>query len=47
MAGLSSNSGLYHTVGGIQVSGSLDKIRLTTLGGTDTFDAGQVNITYR
>ena len=44
-AGLSSNSGLYHMVGGIQISGSLDKIRLTTAGG-DMFDAGQVNVTW-
>lgn len=47
IAGLSSNTGLYNVVGSIQVAGSLDKIRLTTAGGTDTFDAGQVNITYR
>lgn len=45
IAGLSSNSGLYHTVGGIQVAGFLDRIRLTTAGG-DTFDAGQVNVMW-
>jgi hypothetical protein len=28
------------------LSGSLDRIRLTTVNGTDTFDAGSVNILY-
>ena len=28
------------------LSGALDRIRLTTVGGTDTFDAGSVNIMY-
>lgn len=28
------------------ISGTLDRIRITTLNGTDTFDAGSVNITY-
>ena len=38
----------YSTVGGgtIQLAGVLDRIRLTTVGGTDTFDAGSVNVLY-
>lgn len=33
--------------GGVKtLSGVLDRIRLTTVNGTDTFDAGSVNITY-
>ncbi|MGL5752325.1 MAG: hypothetical protein ACRCXT_17450 [Paraclostridium sp.] len=28
------------------LSGSLDRIRITTVNGTDTFDAGQINIMY-
>jgi hypothetical protein len=32
--------------GGIALSGTLDRIRLTTVNGTDTFDAGSVNIIY-
>lgn len=28
------------------LSGALDRLRLTTVGGTDTFDAGSVNILY-
>jgi hypothetical protein len=32
--------------GSIALSGVLDRIRLTTVNGTDTFDAGSVNIMY-
>jgi hypothetical protein len=32
--------------GSITLSGTLDRIRLTTVNGTDTFDAGSVNILY-
>jgi hypothetical protein len=28
------------------LSGALDRVRITTVGGTDTFDAGSVNIMY-
>jgi hypothetical protein len=28
------------------LSGTLDRIRITTVGGTDTFDAGSINILY-
>lgn len=42
----SSNNG-YHAVGiSPALSGALDRIRLTTANGTDTFDAGSVNILY-
>jgi hypothetical protein len=34
------------TSGGISLAGTLDRIRLTTVNGTDTFDAGVVNILY-
>lgn len=30
--------------GGITLSGTLDRVRVTTVGGTDTFDAGSINI---
>ena len=40
-ASLSSTS-----AGGKTVSATLDRIRLTTVNGTDTFDAGSVNILY-
>lgn len=32
--------------GAVTLSGTLDRVRLTTVGGTDTFDAGSVNIFY-
>lgn len=32
--------------GSIALSGTLDRVRLTTVNGTDTFDAGTVNIMY-
>lgn len=32
--------------GSVTISGTLDRIRLTTVNGTDTFDAGSVNITW-
>jgi hypothetical protein len=28
------------------LSGTLDRVRITTVNGTDTFDAGTVNILY-
>ena len=38
----------YNSVGGgtIVLGGTLDRIRITTVGGTDTFDAGSINILY-
>jgi hypothetical protein len=36
-----------YTVGGvITLGGALDRIRITTVNGTDTFDAGSINILY-
>lgn len=39
-------SGRYGTTGTKTLSGKLDRIRITTANGTDTFDAGQINIIY-
>jgi hypothetical protein len=36
----------YTPSGGSAISGTLDRIRITTVNGTDTFDAGVVNILY-
>ena len=36
----------YTGAGSKALSGVLDRIRLTTVGGTDTFDAGKINILY-
>jgi hypothetical protein len=35
-----------HIAGSIALGGTLDRVRLTTVNGTDTFDAGSVNILY-
>lgn len=32
--------------GGVTLSGTLDRVRITTINGTDTFDAGSINILY-
>lgn len=32
--------------GGVTLSGTLDRLRVTTSNGTDTFDAGSINILY-
>ena len=32
--------------GGLTLSGALDRVRITTVNGTDTFDAGSINIFY-
>lgn len=43
----SPNNVFMITLGGsVALSGTLDRIRLTTVNGTDTFDAGSINILY-
>ena len=37
---------IFDTAGDKTLSGILDRIRITTVNGTDTFDAGSVNILY-
>jgi hypothetical protein len=42
-----SNSAMgSHCAGNKSLSATLDRVRLTTVGGTDTFDAGTMNISY-
>jgi hypothetical protein len=36
----------FTTSGSISLSGALDRVRITTANGTDTFDAGSINIMY-
>jgi hypothetical protein len=43
----SGTSRLSSTAGTKALSAELDRVRLTTVNGTDTFDAGQVNIQYQ
>jgi len=37
---------LVYLAGGVTLTGVLDQVRVTTANGTDTFDAGSVNILY-
>lgn len=37
---------MRYSAGYVSLSGSLDRVRITTVNGTDTFDAGTINILY-
>jgi hypothetical protein len=41
-----SDAHTIHVAGAIALSGTLDRVRITTVNGTDTFDAGTINILY-
>jgi hypothetical protein len=43
---LSNVAGTQTTAGSLALGGTLDRIRITTVNGTDTFDAGSINILY-
>jgi hypothetical protein len=45
---MSRNDGFLNLSGGFvsNIGGTLDRIRITTINGTDTFDAGSINIFY-
>jgi len=49
-SGLATNSAAVNntnvTSGSIALGGTLDRVRFTTVNGTDTFDAGTINILY-
>jgi hypothetical protein len=40
-----ANNGMNNS-GSIALGGTLDRVRITTVNGTDTFDAGSINILY-
>ena len=42
----SATSNNNSAAGSITLSGALDRVRITTVNGTDTFDAGSINILY-
>ena len=42
----STNQRFWSSSGTISLSGTLDRVRITTVNGTDTFDAGSINILY-
>jgi hypothetical protein len=44
LSGTASNANFFS--GTIALSGTLDRVRITTVNGTDTFDAGSINILY-
>ena len=44
--GFAANSACSSGGGYVTLSGTLDRIRITTVNGTDTFDAGSINILY-
>jgi len=43
---LNASDIIGNTTGIVSLSGTLDRIRITTVNGTDTFDAGSINILY-
>ena len=44
--GRSDNPSTTHGGGSVTLSGTLNRIRITTVNGTDVFDAGSINIMY-
>jgi len=44
--GRSDVASTYLTNGSLALGGALDRVRITTVNGTDTFDAGSINILY-
>ena len=46
VASIDATGALRTAAGNVTLSGTLDRVRITTVNGTDTFDAGSVNILY-
>ena len=46
VVGYSSQGYVFMTGGNVTLSGVLDRVRITTSNGTDTFDAGSINVMY-
>jgi len=44
--GATNDNGVYWSGGNISLAAALTAVRITTVGGTDTFDAGTINILY-
>lgn len=44
--GITSINYVGYSGGSLALSGTLDRVRITTVNGTDTFDAGTINILY-
>jgi hypothetical protein len=43
---IASTNNAYINAGTVTLGGILDRVRITTVNGTDTFDAGSINILY-
>jgi hypothetical protein len=43
---VNTDTGTSIAAGNLTLGGTLDRVRITTLNGTDTFDAGSINILY-
>jgi hypothetical protein len=46
IVGYSDSATTVNTGASITLGGTLDRVRITTVNGTDTFDAGTINILY-
>ena len=46
MLATAANNALYSSSGAITLAGVIDRLRITTVNGTDAFDAGSVNISW-
>lgn len=46
VVGIEGRTGTSFTTGAETLSGTLDRVRITTVNGTDAFDAGSINILY-
>lgn len=46
-SGYSQTGSVWSGGGGVTLSGVIDRVRLTTVSGTDVFDAGSINIFYQ
>ena len=44
--GVSNEARTHYVAGSISLAAALDRVRITTVNGTDTFDAGSINILY-
>ena len=46
LAAIAASNNTYFICGGKSLSATLDRVRITTVNGTDTFDNGEINIAY-
>ena len=46
LVNVTTSAFVISTAGAVTLSGALDRVRITTVNGTDTFDAGSINILY-